>query len=87
MAHMFSGSATTDPVVSIYCGGTLQAVLGEAPDGVGLNRSGGGCQGQTWRVADVLMSVNPSTGATTCTVGVLENASGDWDVRTNSAAY
>jgi hypothetical protein len=87
MAHMFSGSATTDPVVSIYCGGTLQAVLGEAPDGVGLNRSGGGCQGQTWRVADVQMSVNPSTGATTCAVDVLENASGDWDVRTNSAAY
>ena len=88
MAHMFSGSARTNPVVSIYCGGRLRAVLGEAPDEVGLNRSGGGCGGQTWRVADVEMLVDADTGATDCSVFVLTDASGTgWDVRVGSSAY
>ena len=87
MAHMFSGSARTNPVLSIYCGGRLRAVLGEAPDELGLNRSGGGCGGQTWRVADVEMLVDADTGATDCSVFVLTDAGGDWDVRLGTSAY
>ncbi len=87
MAHMYSGSQRTNPVVSIYCGGLLRGVFGEAPDELGLTQSGGGCGGQTWRVADVTMTVDPGTGATDCTVDVLTNSSGDWDVRVNDQSY
>ncbi len=87
MAHMYSGTARTNPVISIYCGGRLRAVLGEDPDGAGMNRSGGSCGGQTWRVADVEMLVDAGTGATDCSVFVLESGSGDWDIRTGSSAY
>jgi hypothetical protein len=87
MAHMFSGSSRTNPVVSIYCGGRLRAVLGEDPDEVGLNRSGGGCGGQTWRVADVEMLVDADTGATDCSVFVLTDGDDGWDVRLSSSAH
>ena len=86
MAHMFSGSPTTNPVITIYCGGSPRAVLGTAPDAVGLTRSGGGCQGQTWRVADVQMLVMPD-GTTDCFVHVLTDGEGDWDIRENDASY
>ncbi len=91
MAHMFSngagGGRATNPVMSIYCGGTLRGVYGEAPDLVGLTRAGGGCQGETWRVADVTMRVDPATGATDCEIDVLTDETGDWDVRLNTSAY
>jgi hypothetical protein len=87
MAHKFSGGALTHPVMSIYCGGTLAAVLGEAPDLVPMRNAGAGCQGDTWRVADVTMFVDPVTGITTCTVDVLESAAGSWDIRTNDDRY
>ena len=45
MAHMFSGSNRTNPVVSIYCGGLLRGVFGEAPDELGLNNSSSSCWG------------------------------------------
>jgi len=87
MAHMFSGSARTNPVISIYCGGGLNGVFGEAPDLVGLTRAGGGCGGETWRVADVTTRVDSRTGVTTCNIDVLTSSSGGWDVRLNSSAH
>ncbi len=87
MAHMYSGSASTDPVISIYCGGRLAAVLGEAPDGAGMRSAGGGCGGQTWRVADVTMIVDDRTGFTDCFVDVLTDADGEWDIRTGTSAW
>ncbi|MFT6396874.1 MAG: hypothetical protein ACJAYU_001618 [Bradymonadia bacterium] len=86
MAHMYSGSSRTDAVITIYCGGLVRAILGESPDGTGLMSSGSGCGGQTWRVADVTMSVDPDTGATDCTVDVLTSGGG-WDIRNESSAY
>jgi hypothetical protein len=87
MAHMFGGSARTNPVVTIYCGGRLKAVFGEAPDFVGLTRSGGSCGGETWRVADVTMLVDASTGAVDCVVEPLLGLSGGYDVRMNDATF
>ena len=84
MAHMYSGSSTTDAVVTIYCGGMVRAILGEAPDGTGFTSSGGSCGGQTWRVADVTMHVDSVTGATDCTVDVLTSGGG-WDIRSSSS--
>jgi len=86
MAHMYSGSSTTNPVISIYCGGALSAVLGEAPDAAALNRSGGSCGGQTWRVADVAMAIDEDTGVTTCRVFPLIR-DGEWDIRLNDASF
>lgn len=86
MAHMYSGSTTTHPVITVYCGGLLKSVFGESPDRVPLTRSGSGCGGQTWRVADVTMRIDPATGATDCDVAPLLPG-GTWDVRTGSSAY
>lgn len=87
MAHKFSGSAATDPVVSIYCGGRLRAVLGEDPDGANLTSSGGGCGGNTWRVADVQMLVDDDTGATDCIVDVLTGDDGGWLIYNGNSAF
>jgi hypothetical protein len=86
MAHMYSGTRTTNPVITIYCGGLVKAVFGEAPDRVVLDQSDAGCQGDTWRVADVTMQVDPGTGLTDCTVTPLVRAGG-YDVRTNDASF
>lgn len=88
MAHMYSGGGNrTNPVLSIYCGGRLRAVLGEAPDEAGLTESSGGCNGQTWRVADVAMIVDSDTGVTDCSIDVLTDADGSWDIRTDDRSY
>jgi hypothetical protein len=87
MSHMFGGTARTNPVVTIYCGGRLKAVFGEAPDLVGLTRSGGSCGGETWRVADVRMLVDPETGVTDCVVEPLLGRSGGYDVRQGDATF
>ncbi len=87
MAHKYSGSARTNPVLSLYCGGRLRGVLGEAPDEAGLTQSSGGCQGHTWRIADAIMVVDPDTGVTDCVVDVLTGGDGGWDIRLNSSAY
>lgn len=86
MAHMFSGSATTNPVLSIYCGGRLRGVIGEAPDVVNLTSSSSSCRGHTWRVADVSMIVDPDTGFTDCALEILDDGAGDWDLRLNDAS-
>ncbi len=87
MSHMFGGTARTNPVVTIYCGGRLKAVFGEAPDLVGLTRAGGSCGGETWRVADVRMLVDPETGVTDCVVEPLLGRSGGYDVRQGDATF
>ncbi|TVR00479.1 MAG: hypothetical protein EA398_11275 [Deltaproteobacteria bacterium] len=85
MVHMFSGTRTTRNTVSIYCGGSLRAVFGEAPDFAITNRSGSGCGGHTWRVADVIMRVDPGTGATSCDIVPLAGPDG-YDIRLNTSA-
>ncbi len=87
MSHMFSGSRTTNPIISVYCGGRLRAVLGEPPDQIDMTQSSSGCRGHSWRVADVTMIVDADTGFTDCNVDVLTSATGDWDLRLNSTAY
>jgi hypothetical protein len=68
MVHYYSGSGEAHPMVNIYCDGHRVATYGQAPDLVtGYTTSGGfGCQGHSWRVADVLTHVNG--GITTCDV-------------------
>jgi hypothetical protein len=86
MAHMFSGLGTTHPIITIYCGGLLRAVFGEAPEPASLAVSGGSCGGDTWRVADVTFSVDPLTGVRSCTVAPLV-AAGGYDVRTANQSF
>jgi hypothetical protein len=88
MVHMYSGSSTTHPRVSFYCGGTLTSVIGEEPDTITLNRSGASCMGQTWRVADVKMIVDEASGITDCLVNILSSEStGSWLIMTDNSAF
>lgn len=86
MSHMYGGSATTHPVITIYCGGLVRAVFGEAPDRVTFTSSGGACGGNTWRVADVQMHVDALTGLMDCTV-VPVVSGGGYDVRTANQGF
>jgi hypothetical protein len=56
------------PIVNIYCGGTLKATYGQAPNQLtGFNTGSGWAKGLMWRVADVQAKV--TAGVTTdCTV-------------------
>ncbi|MCB9520769.1 MAG: hypothetical protein H6699_07835 [Myxococcales bacterium] len=88
MAHKFSGSALTNPVMSFYCGGRLRAVFGEAPDQARLTNASSSCQGDTWRVADLRMIVDPDTGFTDCAVLPLTGSgTAGYDIRLNSSAF
>ena len=87
MVHMFSGSRVTRPVLSLFCGGGLAAVIGEAPDEIVMTRSGSGCMGHTWRAADVTTFVDAQTGTTTCVVDILSNSAGQYDLRVNDSSY
>lgn len=86
MSHMYGGTATTHPVITIYCGGLVRAVFGEAPDRVTFTSSGGGCGGDTWRVADVQMHVDSVTGLMDCTVVPIVSAGG-YDVRNANQGF
>ncbi len=68
MVHYYGGSATTHPMVNVYCGGELKATYGAAPDFVPNFTTGGGfADGTIWRVVDVTPQV--SGGVTTdCTL-------------------
>ena len=48
---------------------------------------GGSCGGETWRVADVRMLVDPETGVTDCVVEPLLGRSGGYDVRQGDATF
>lgn len=87
MVHMYGGGTPTRPVLTIYCGGGLSAIIGEAPDEVVLSRAGGGCRGHTWRVADVTVIVEEDTGGVSCLVTPLSNDDGEPDLRLNDASY
>jgi hypothetical protein len=54
MVHYYGGSQLTHPMVDIYCGGTLKATYGQAPDLLaGFTNGGGYNAGLMWRVVDV----------------------------------
>ncbi|MBX3268716.1 MAG: hypothetical protein KF729_00560 [Sandaracinaceae bacterium] len=65
MVQSFTGGLTR-PVVNVYCGGRRVATFGRAPDEVRLFRgpSGNRSIGAMWRVADVTVAVDPSSGET-----------------------
>ena len=86
MAHMFSGLGTTHPIITIYCGGLLRAVFGEAPEPASLAVSGGSCGGDTWRVADVTFQVDSVTGVRDCSVTPIVSGGG-YDVRNANQSY
>jgi len=89
MVHVFSNFSgrISHPRLSIYCGGALQGVFGDAPDLVELQTGGSGCMGETWRVADVKTEVDDETGATRCRINVLTDTDGDWDIRLNDPTF
>ncbi|HXU68383.1 MAG TPA: hypothetical protein VN947_03590 [Polyangia bacterium] len=69
--HYYSSSSTTDehPMVNIYCGGTLKATFGKAPNTLtGFNNGLAYGKGLLWRVADVAAIVDSTGNTTDCTV-------------------
>jgi hypothetical protein len=60
-------SGTTNATINIYCGGGLRATLG--PQALVYD---GGCEGDNWRVADVMFYVGPC-GALDCEIVPLDN--------------
>ena len=66
MVQNFTGTIAR-PLVNVYCGGRRVATFGQAPDEVSgfQGRDGNRSIGVMWRVADVTVSVDPSTGETT----------------------
>ncbi len=89
MVHYYNGVGEPHPMVNIYCDGHRVATYGQAPDVVtGFTDGGGyGCQGSTWRVADV--KTNVSSGSTVCDIQAIHppNQSTGYYVRDNSADY
>lgn len=59
MVNYYGGGTTVaHPMINIYCGGTLRATYGQAPDVVtGFDLSGGNSTGDMWRVVDVTPTV------------------------------
>lgn len=81
---------TTHPVVNIYCNGQRVATYGyPVQNQVELTECGGmGCAtGNFWRVADVITSVDPATGAVTCTVNNLTDGGGNPLITTGNNTY
>jgi hypothetical protein len=70
LVHFYGGTGVvTHPIVNIYCGGSLQATYGQAPNQLsGFSTAGGWAAGDMWRVADVTATVNSSGVTTGCTV-------------------
>lgn len=89
MVHYYNGSGEAHPMVNIYCDGHRVATYGQSPDVVtGFTTSGQyGCQGHTWRVADVKTDV--SSGSTLCDVRALHpaNQTTGYYVKMNSTDY
>ena len=77
MVHRFGGNGpSTRPIVTVYCGGVRAARFGEAPDEVLMTTSGSNCGGHSWRVADLMTTIDPDTGVLVCDVNPLSTASG-----------
>ncbi len=89
--NYYSGSATTHPVVNIYCDGVRVATYGyPVANQVTIDAPGTyvyGCSSYTWRVADVLTMVNSTTGEVTCTVTPLTDSSGDPNITLGDSSY
>ncbi len=91
MVHEYSkssGVGDTLPEVRIYCGGVLSAELGVAPDTAPMTQGRTNCRGDTWRVADVTISLDPETGVASCEIDILSGSGPrGWDIRRNDATY
>ncbi len=88
------------PIVNIYCGGTLRATYGQAPNTLGpcpgptcFNHGDGlplmGDDAQIWRVADVRAQVDATGKTTGCVINALHPpgaATGYW-VTTKGVTY
>lgn len=89
--HYFGQDADTStnvvnqhPIVNIYCGGTLKATYGQAPNtlpdgfnfGMGTDSNFNG-KGMIWRVADVEVTGADADGNTTCDVTALHPEGSD----------
>jgi hypothetical protein len=73
MVQSFTGE-DAHPVVNVYCGGRRLATYGQEPDTLTdfSGPNGNTSIGAMWRVADVTVRVDPSTGETTgCDVRAL----------------
>ncbi|HEY2749231.1 MAG TPA: hypothetical protein VGL86_31655 [Polyangia bacterium] len=69
--HFYNKSSSTDehPMVNVYCGGTLKATFGKAPNTLtGFNEGDEYGKGLLWRVADVAAVVDGSGNTTDCNV-------------------
>jgi hypothetical protein len=88
MVHYYNGTADEHPLVNIYCGGTLKATYGQAPNQIsGFNDGKGWDAGLIWRVADVQAKVDGSGVTTDCTVTQRKNASGGFDITTDDMHF
>ena len=103
MVHYYGqdGSTSTNsveehPIVNIYCGGTLKATYGQAPDTLGpcpgttcFNSGAGWNAGQMWRVADVTVTVDAQGNTTDCTISAIHpsGATSGYLVTTNVTTY
>jgi hypothetical protein len=86
MVHKFSGTPATQARVEVWCGGSLVSVLGELPDAAALaGAAASGCQGSSWRVADVTI-VSQDDGRVECEVTPLVET-GSYDIRSNDSTY
>jgi hypothetical protein len=94
MVHFYGGSSTVaHPLVNVYCGGTIVATYGAAPDFVQqFNKPGdyaNGSGGSMWRVVDVTTHV--SGGVTTgCDLTPLHpsgSTSGYWVKNSTDLSY
>jgi hypothetical protein len=71
MVQYYRNGTTTDehPMVNVYCGGTLKATFGQAPNTLaGFNKGGGYGAGLVWRVTDVQVQVDAMGNTTGCAV-------------------
>jgi hypothetical protein len=86
MVHYYDCNSYTcvdeHPIVNIYCGGTLLATFGKAPDTLsGFNDGQRWGAGLMWRVADIKANVDGSGTTTGCNITMLHPAgttSGYW---------
>jgi hypothetical protein len=70
--HYYSGEVQTAPMVNVYCGGTLLATYGKAPDQVpGFTHGDGFGLGTIWRVVDVTTQVDATGKTTGCDLSLL----------------
>lgn len=77
----------TEPLVNVYCGGTLAGTFGGDPDvrNDPDELSGFNTPGQQWRVVDI--QTQGSGNNVSCTLTPLTAASGNYDLRSDDTSY